>query len=434
MNMKKQNRKNRIRVSRLTASFCAAAMLFGGLPGLRAGFANAEEELVLEHVHTDSCYSTGRHLICGLEENPGHVHTDECRERIRGALLCDNNTGDHIHGDECYEWTTELTCGMEEGEGVHSHCEDCYEEEQVLICGLENNTELPPDVVEVVEETIEPEVIEEPETPETEPEPEMNPGDGIVSLLQMERELNFADVSDPTADVEDETDWWRMFADMELSGNWAQDLLMVAESQLGYTESALNFDNEDPWNPKGYTRYGAWFGLPYGDWCAMFISFCLYYAEIPDSVIPYNCHCLKMVRELAERGLYRHWDTGYTPKPGDLIFFDFNMDEDAEHVGIVRAVDPERGWIYTIEGNRYDYVEHFTLTKDDYAIIGYGELPENPNYNPDNPVVERFNGKVELPPDPVEPTPPRWDSVLDAAAGIRSVEIVPTIEASRVTY
>ena len=71
------------------------------------------------------------------------------------------------------------------------------------------------------------------------------------------------------------------------------------------------------------------------------------------------------------------------------------------------------------------------------AIVGCQREPvaqPNPNYNPDNPVVERSNGKVELPPDPVEPTPPRWDSVLDAAAGIRSVEIVPTIEASRVTY
>ena len=276
MSMKNQNRKNRIKGSRLTASFCAAAMLFCGLSGLHTGFADAEEELVLEHVHSDSCYSIGRHLICGLEENPGHVHTDECWRQIRGALLCDNNTGEHIHGDECYEWTTELVCGLEEGEGAHSHCEDCYEEERVLICGMEEDSaELPQDVVEVVEDTREPEVIEEPDAEEEEPEPEMNPGDGIVSLLQMERELNFADVSDPTADLEDETDWWRMFADMELSGNWAQDLLMVAESQLGYTESVLNFDNEDPWNPKGYTRYGAWFGLPYGDWCAMFVSFCL---------------------------------------------------------------------------------------------------------------------------------------------------------------
>ena len=267
-----------------------------------------------------------------------------------------------------------------------------------------------------------------------EEEPVMDPGDGATSYLQWERELSFAGESDPTADLEDETDWWRMFMDMELSGNWAEDLLMIAESQLGYTESELNYSAEDPWHPKGYTRYGAWYGIPYGDWCAMFISFCMYYANIPESVVPYNCYCSEWVRELRDRGLYRHWDEGYTPKRGDFIFFDFDMDEHAEHVGIIRDIDEERGWIYTIEGNRFDYVEHFTLTKDDYAIIGYGVLPENPDYDPANPVIANRNGEVELPPEPEEPEPPAWDSILDAAAGIKNVSIVPSIESSRVTY
>ena len=260
------------------------------------------------------------------------------------------------------------------------------------------------------EESLEAEAAEEPE-PEPEPEPEIGPGDGIVSLLQMERELNFAYESDPTADLEDEVDWWRMFGNMELSGNWAEDFLKVADSQIGYTESELNYVAEDPWHPKGYTRYGAWYGIPYGDWCAMFVSFCLFYAEIPPSVVPYNCYCDDWVWQLRQNGLYRHWDTGYTPKPGDLIFFDFDMDEHAEHMGIVRAVDLDRGWITTIEGNRYDYVEEFVLTMDDYSIIGYCELPENPDYDPANPGIVRQNGEVEIPPEPEEPEPPSWDSV-----------------------
>ena len=280
------------------------------------------------------------------------------------------------------------------------------------------------------EETPEP---AEEEAPPAEPEPTMNPGSEITSYLQMQRELVFAEVSDPTADLEDAVTWWRMFCDMELSGNWAEDLLLVAESQIGYTESELNYVAEDPWHPKGYTRYGAWYGIPYGDWCAMFICFCMYYAEIPASAVPYNCYCSEWVRELTELGLYRSWDSGYTPKPGDFIFFDFDEDEKAEHVGIIRAVDEEKGWIYTIEGNRYDYVEPFVLNRNDYAIVGYCALPENPNYDPDTPVV-RQNGRVELPPDPAEPTPPRWDSVLDAASGIKTVSITPTVEVSRVNY
>jgi CHAP domain. len=450
MKMKqKTTNLNRGRGRMLLSLVCTAALLCHSLPLLSVSRAYAEEEQgEICHVHTDSCYSTGRHLVCGLEENDGHVHTDACWGLVRGALLCTDNTGDHIHGDECYEWSTELICGEEEGEGAHRHSEDCYEEERILICGLgdeetafsaEDYAE--PEVLEIVDEAEDDadagEIViseDEPEIEDKKPEPEINPGDGIVSLLQMQRELHFADVSDPTADLEDAVDWWRMFKDMDLSGNWAEDLLMVADSQIGYTESELNFDNEDPWHPKGYTRYGAWFGLPYGEWCAMFISFCLYYAEIPADAVPYSCHCIEWVRELSARGLYRNWDEGYTPKPGDFIFFDFDMDEKAEHVGIVRDVDEERGWIYTIEGNRYDYVEEFVLTKNDYSIIGYGVLPENPNYDPWNPGVARQNGRVEIPPDPVEPTPPSWDNILDAAAGIKSVSITPVIEISRITY
>ena len=399
--------------------------------------AHAQEEILLEawpHVHTDECYSTGNYLVCELEEGPGHIHTDACWEKVRGELWCTDNTGDHIHTDEFYAWSTQLTCGMEEGEGAHTHGEECYEQERVLICGQEETAYI--DEPEIIEESEEEILLEEipDEEPLPTPTPTMNPGDGYVSYLQMERELSFAGESDPTADLEDELDWWLMFADMPLTGDWAEDLLRVAESQVGYTESELNYVAEDPWHPKGYTRYGAWFGIPYGDWCAMFVSFCLYYAEIPESVVPYNCHCNEWIRELRERGLYRNWDEGYDPKPGDFVFFDFDMDEKAEHMGIIRDVDLEKGWIFTIEGNRYDYVEEFVLTMGDYSIIGYGVLPENPAYDPMNPGVVRQNGEVEIPPETPAPTPPSWDSVLDAAAGIKSVNITPAIESSWVTY
>lgn len=290
-----------------------------------------------------------------------------------------------------------------------------------------------PPAEEPQEEPSEPEPEPE-ETQPPEPEPTMNPGHEITSYLQLQRELVFAEVSDPTADLEDELTWWRMFADMPLSGNWAEDLIRVAESQIGYTESELNFSAEDPRHPRGYTRYGAWYGVPYGDWCAMFISFCMYYAEIPDSAVPYNCHCSEWVRELTERGMYRSWDSGYTPKRGDFVFFDFDEDQKAEHVGIVRDYDADKGWIFTIEGNRYDYVEPFVLNKYDYSIVGYCVLPENPNYDPQNPGVVRRNGWVEIPPDPEEPVPPHWDSVLDAASGIKTISITPTVEQSRVNY
>ena len=56
------------------------------------------------------------------------------------------------------------------------------------------------------------------------------------------------------------------------------DILAVAVSQLGYTESERNYIVDENDVVMGYSRYGAWYHSPYGDWCAMFVSFCLHYA------------------------------------------------------------------------------------------------------------------------------------------------------------
>lgn len=60
--------------------------------------------------------------------------------------------------------------------------------------------------------------------------------------------------------------------------------------------------------------------------------------------------------------------------PGDLIFFDWTVDDvyDADHVGIVLAVNG--GYIYTIEGNSADMVAVRRYAKDDPRIMGYGVL------------------------------------------------------------
>lgn len=52
----------------------------------------------------------------------------------------------------------------------------------------------------------------------------------------------------------------------------------MAESQLGYAASTRNYIVDEAGGMHGYTRYGAWYGSPYGEWCAMFASFCLHYA------------------------------------------------------------------------------------------------------------------------------------------------------------
>ena len=178
-------------------------------------------------------------------------------------------------------------------------------------------------------------------------------------------------VSDPTADVESAAVWEATMSGVTLTGDAVTDLLAIAKSQLGYTESTRNFvvegEGEDAVT-YGYTRYGAWYGLPYGDWCAMFVSFCLSYAGLTD--IPNGAGCQTWINALTEAGLYFEADE-YLAAPGDVIFFDHDGDGRADHVGIVSEIT-EDGYV-TIEGNYSDMVTYVDRTDLD-EITGFLQI------------------------------------------------------------
>ncbi len=190
--------------------------------------------------------------------------------------------------------------------------------------------------------------------------------------------------SNPDADVETASVWERTFEKVDLTGNWNEDVLAIAKTQLGYTESTANYEvQEDGKTIKGYTRYGAWYGDAYGDWCTMFCFFCMNYADVDRDLIPYEAGCQNWIKKLIseEYDLYHSADT-YLPAPGDLVFFDWDQDGSADHVGFVcevtEATENETAKIRTIEGNKSDCVKYDSYDADDGSILGYGELPENP--------------------------------------------------------
>ena len=80
--------------------------------------------------------------------------------------------------------------------------------------------------------------------------------------------------SDYRADVETSDDWTKTLADIARGPTIKENAVLVAKSQLGYQESILNFQVDAQMVRRGITRYGQWYGNPYGDWSAMFVSFC----------------------------------------------------------------------------------------------------------------------------------------------------------------
>lgn len=255
-------------------------------------YAPAETEAPVLHVHTEACYVLEQgELICEQEEKESHTHGDAC---YTSTLTCtlEENEG-HSHGESCY--TRTLTCELSEEEG-HTHTADCYAWSKVTACGLEEGeAEAVPEqelVLICTEPVLESHIHSEETCIQT------TADDSLTCTLEENADHQHTELcygtwkltcgleehthelscySNAEADLETEEDWLATFANAELTGIWSEDVLTIAKTQLGYTESVDNYVVWEDGTTHGYTRYGEWYGIPHGDWCGMFVSFCLHY-------------------------------------------------------------------------------------------------------------------------------------------------------------
>lgn len=138
------------------------------------------------------------------------------------------------------------------------------------------------------------------------------------------------------------------------------EIVAVALSQLGNV---------------GGQPYWSWYGFESRvDWCACFISWCANECGYLDAgVIPRFASCSIGIQWFRERGLWQ--DRSYEPRPGDLIFFDWDDEDEgqdgaADHVGIVEKV--EGGIVYTVEGNSGNACRQRQYAIGHAEIYGYG--------------------------------------------------------------
>ena len=362
------------------------------------------------HVHTEACYETEEYYSCGLEETDGHSHTEACYG-TDAVLICPIEEN-HVHSEACYDEQQALVCGIEEG---HVHSEACFEYNPVLICGQEecaphhhNETciserqvltctldELAPhehtDACWTTEKVL---VCGLQESAPHEHTDACYSADSDVLICELPiHEHTLQCFSNPEADLEDAAGWEQSFRSVELTGHWDEDVLAIARTQVGYTESTRNYHVlDDGSTMQGYTRYGAWYGDPYGEWCAMFCSFCLDYAGVDRAAMPRESSCVRWVELLSSQqyDLYRRAEE-YSPVPGDLIFFDWNgVDPEhpelrvPDHVGFVAEVTADDTGavrqLTAIEGNNGESVCANSYDITDSRILGYASLPENPAF------------------------------------------------------
>ena len=164
--------------------------------------------------------------------------------------------------------------------------------------------------------------------------------------------------------------WEATLEGVEQTGNWADDLIVVAQTQLGYTEDPAFIYKDGA--EMHYSRYGEWYGASYAEWCVMFISFCAHYAGIPKEVIPQEAGCVALMEHFQKANAFYSAGSDYTPGKGDIIFMDYTKKKGPTHVGIVENFDGEN--VYTIEGNTTKGVVEKSYKLSDPQIFGFGSF------------------------------------------------------------
>ena len=118
----------------------------------------------------------------------------------------------------------------------------------------------------------------------------------------------------------------------------------------------------------GGQPYWSWYGFNSRvEWCACFVSWC--YGQMGLSEPRFAACQSQGIPWFQSHGQWGGRDYANIA-PGDAIFFDWDLDGSADHVGIVVGTDGSR--VYTVEGNSGDAckIKSYSLTYE--CIKGYG--------------------------------------------------------------
>lgn len=254
------------------------------------------------HEHTEDCYTEVQTLTCMEEE---HVHDDDCFDPEDGSLICDKF--EHTHDESCYTTEYELTCGLEEGELVEQVVEPTQSAALAAMAVAE------PVALAPMVDTVEP--IYHHHTDACYEE--------VLTCPLPEHHHTVACLSDTSADLETPEEWQAANAEAVMTGNWAEDLVSVAQTQLGYEQSEKNFEINpaDGVTLRYYSRYGQSYGNPYGEWDVMFLSYCLKYAGIPQSAIPQEASVLALRSSMSDMDWLLDGEDGSAADVGDIVIY-----------------------------------------------------------------------------------------------------------------
>lgn len=151
-------------------------------------------------------------------------------------------------------------------------------------------------------------------------------------------------------------------------------LIQTAEQYLGCNEADGSHEMIiDLYN--SHAPLAMDYAVQYTDsWCATFVSAVAIECDLTE-IIPTECSCERQIGLFQELSCWVEKDSTI-PLPGDIIYYDWDMETRGEctgwsdHVGIV--VGTKWPFVKVIEGNKDDMVTYRVLLLDDIQIRGFG--------------------------------------------------------------
>lgn len=371
------------------------------------------------HEHTEDCYTEVQTLTCMEEE---HVHGDDCFDPEDGSLICDKF--EHTHDESCYTTEYELTCGLEDGELVEQVVEPTQSAELAAMAVAE------PVALEPMVNTVEP--IYHHHTDACYEE--------VLTCPLPEHHHTVACLSDTSADLETPEEWQAANAEAVMTGNWAEDLLSVAQTQLGYEQSEKNFeiDPADGVTLRYYSRYGQSYGNPYGEWDVMFLSYCLKYAGIPQSAIPQEASVLALRSSMSDMDWLLDGEDGSAADVGDIVIYnkyvtrtvavDSSADGAADGLDDLFSMDAEGENGVELEESGAAALDTVPAAED-MTTLDTPDLPDIPDTaNPEQPAAKPVDSADTAAPSVGSPAAEPQTTTVTDALPVETVGIVSEVD------
>lgn len=376
------------------------------------------------HEHTDDCYTEVQTLTCMEEE---HVHDDDCFDPEDGSLICDKF--EHTHDESCYTTEYELTCGLEEGELVEQVVEPTQSAALAAMAVAE------PVALAPMVDTVEP--IYHHHTDACYEE--------VLTCPLPEHHHTVACLSDTSADLETPEEWQAANAEAVMTGNWAEDLVSVAKTQLGYEQSEKNFeiDPADGVTLRYYSRYGQSYGNPYGEWDVMFLSYCLKYAGIPQSAIPQEASVLALRSSMSDMDWLLDGEDGSAADVGDIVIYnkyvtrtvavDSSADGAADGLDDLFSMDAEGENGAELEESGAAALDTAPAAEDT-TTLDTPDLPDIPDTaNPEQPAEKPVDSADTAAPSVGSPAAEPQTTTVTDAQPVETVGIVSAVDDDTLT-